>query len=365
MSRLFSCLAVFVMTASSAVMAADAPDAYFYSNISRGLQSSAVKWVGSQPEWKGFADALTQKIDSEYVKAEGNPGFPKELADMVLDKVRDATGNRNVSSKDVIGLIGREFEAVMVSVWMDSTLEKPDATIAIFTKFDPTELESFLKFVPQAFYTQVRKDSNETLYKFFSPDGKTPFLGFRNVSGSGSYVIVISEKQDRVEQQLGLAKSGDLGKMVLQQSGPFKKIEITSTFIDKAREKAVQEVKAKAGDDPNAKNAINILENLESIALEVGDKDDATGVKLSILMKKEEDAKNLKEAAEGFIALLKMVAAYNSDIDENGKKAIALLTKIAIQQESKSVSAYLNLNQAEIGDAVKEILTKVTAELKK
>ena len=365
MSRLFSCVAAFALTASSAIMAADTPDAYAYSNFSRGLQSNAVKWVTSRPEWKPFADAFTAKIDAEYEKAEGRPGFPYELADMVLGKVRDATGNKNVTSKDVIGLISQQFEAVLVCAWMDSTLEKPDVTVAIFTKFDPTELESFLKFIPQAFYTQVRKDSNETLYKFFSPDGKTAFLGFCKVAGNDSYVIVVSEKQDRVEQQFGLAKSGDLGKLVLQQSGPFKKVEITSALIDKVREKIVADVKAKAGeDDPNAKNIIKILENLDSVVLTAGDESDATIVKLAVSMKNEEDAKNLKEAAEGFIAVLKMVAAYSSDIDENGKRAINLLTKVGkIQQDAKTVSASVNLNLAEIEDIVKEILVKGTENM--
>lgn len=350
--------------AAPCAFAAELPDAYAYSNLSRGLDCKLVQFIVAQPEWQPFADTFTKKIDAEYEKAQSRHDFPKDLANMALDKVRNATGKKEISSKDVIELIAEEFEAIQISVWLESGVEKPDVAVSLFTKFDPVELESFLKFVPQWLYKKVKQDSEGTLYKF-SQDGKDMYIGYTKLADRGDYVIAACEKQSRVDQQLEFAKSGEFLNTALVSDGAFKKVEITPTFFDKARENILEQIKAKTNKDPNAENVVKILENLESLKYEVADDSETTSGKLSVTMKNDDDAKNLQEIAEGLIASAKMLAMFSADIDENGKKLISLVSQIKIQQDGQTASATIRCNAPEIESLIKEILAKATEELKK
>ena len=358
-------LAAMIFAAPYTAVAADAPDAYAYCNFSRAFDCKLVKSIAAQPDWKPFADAATKKIDSTYLEVREHPSFPKAFADMVLDKVLQATSKGNKSdltSKDFIGVVAPEFEAILISVWGGQNVEQPEVAVSLFTRFDPAEMEDFLKFVPQAFYST--RDSVGKLYKFLLGD-KILYAGYIQLSGRGDYVLAISEHQNRVEQQLQYAKSGEFLKTVLQSSGPFDKIEITSGLIDKVREKAIQEIKSKGDSDPNAQNVIAILENLVSISLATEDTSESTATTLSVTMKKEEEAKNLKEMAEGLIAMVKMFASFSSDLDENAKKVIGLISQIKIEQKGQTITASLNYGTPEMQNAIKELLAKGLEELKK
>ncbi len=344
--------------------AADLPDVYAYSNLSRGLDCKLVQFIVAQPEWQPFVDAFTKKIDAEYEKARSGHNFPKELADMALDKVRDASGKKDISSKDVIQVILEEFEAFQISVWLESGVEKPEIAVSIFTKFNPVELESFLKFVPEWMYKKLKQDSTGTIYKF-SQDDKQMYVGYIPLADRSDYVIAVSEKQNRVEQLLGYAQTGEFLKTALRPDGAFKMVEVTPAFFETARDNILKQIKSKTNKDPNAENLVKILENLESLKYEVADDSETTSGNLSLTMKNDEDAKNLKEIADGFVAMLKFFGTYNAEIDENGKKMIALVSKIAIQQDSKTVSATIKCNTPEIESLIKEILAKATEELKK
>jgi flagellar basal body-associated protein FliL len=124
-------------------------------------------------------------------------------------------------------------------------------------------------------------------------------------------------------------------------------------------------LESRSDSDPNAQNVIAILKNLESLSLFREDTSESTVTTLAVTMKKEEDAKDLKETVEGFVAMLKMIASFSSDIDETGKKAIGLLSQIKFEQKAQTVSASLSYNTPAIEDAIKELLAKGVEELKK
>jgi len=365
------CLAALIFVAPCAVsVAADAPDAYAYFNISRGLDCQFAKSIAAQPEWKTLVTKGTQKLDSEYAQFVQSPVYtyslPQELKDlmgMVLDKISLATGKKEFSSREILDVLRYEFEAVQVSLWFDPQVEKPEVTISIFTQFDPVELEDFLKFAPQTSYNRLKKDSSGTLYKFLGD--KTVYVGFTQVANRGSYVIAVSEQQSRVEQQLAFAKSGEFLKTALASSGPFDKIEITPALLGKVRDKILQEIKSKSASDPNAQNVAQILENLEGFSLSTEDISGSTVTTLAVTMKKEEDAKDLKETAEGLVAFVKMFANFSPDIDENGRKAIGLLSLLKFEQDAKTIRVSFNYNTPEIESIIKELLTKALEELAK
>ena len=357
------CLAAAVFLAPYTAVAADAPDAYAYVNFSRGFDCKLVKFIAAQPEWKQLVDVATKKIDVAYSDASQSPYFPKELVEMAFDKIRTGTGKRDISSKDVLEILRHEFEAVLVNVWFDPAVEKPEVVISIFTQFDPVELEDFLKLVPPMLYSRIKKDAFGTLYRF-SGDS-TVYVGFTHLTNRGDYVFAFSEQQSRVEQQLAFAKSGEFLKTVLHTSEPFDKLEITPAFFSKSREKILQEIKAKSGSDPNAQQVIAVLENLEGISLYTEDTSESTVTTLAVTMKKEEDAKNLKEAVEGLVAMFKMIASFSPDLDANAKKAIGLLSQVKFEQKAQTVSASLKYNTPEIESAIKAFLAIAVEELKK
>jgi len=363
------CLAILVFAVPYAAAAtADTPDAYAYCHFSRAFECQLIHFIGSQPEWRPLVEAATQKFDSEYPKFRENPAVPRELigaVDMALDKVRQVKNKQEISSKDLLEIVRYEFEAILISFWIDPKLEEPEVAISIFMYFDPAELESFLKFVPERVYRQLKKDSSGTLYSFSLPDGKTLYAGFTHLANRDDYVLALSERRNRVEQQLAFAKSGEFLKTVLQTSGPFDFMQLTPALFEKSREKALQEIKSRSNSDPNAQQVIKVLENLESISLTTEDTAGSTITTLSVTMKNEDDAKNLKETAEGLMALLKMLAAYSQDIDENGKKAIGLATQIKFEQNARTIIASLNYNTPEIENAIKTLLAKALEEVRK
>jgi len=364
------CLAALIFVAPCAVsVAADAPDAYAYFNISRGLDCQFAKSIASQPEWKTLVTKGTQRLDSEYTQFVQGPVYtylPQELKDlmgMVLDKMSLATGKKEFSSREILDVLRYEFEAVQVSFWFDPQVEKPEVVVSIFTQFDPVELEDFLKFAPQTSYNRLKKDSSGTLYRFFGDT--VVHVGFTQVANRGSYVIAVSEQQSRVEQQLAFAKSGEFLKTALASSGPFDKIEITPALLGKVRDKILQEIKSKSASDPNAEQIARVLENLEGFSLSTEDISGSTVTALAVTMKKEEDAKDLKDTAEGFVAMVRMIANFSSDIDENGRKAIGLLSLLKFEQDAKTIRISFNYNAPEIESVIRELLAKALEELAK
>lgn len=151
---------------------------------------------------------------------------------------------------------------------------------------------------------------------------------------------------------------------ILSDSGPIKKGVLPSTFFEKARDFLAEKAREQTKGNPDAENLIKILENIDRIQYTVEDVSDATVSKLLIAMKNEDEAKNLKEMAEGFIALLKFLSTYGNDIDEIGKHAIAFITQIQIEQNGNSVSASCRSNSPELRAALKSLFAKVTEDLK-
>ena len=349
------CLAVLFFAAPLAVSAADAPDAYAYSNLARGFDSKLVKFIASQPEWKPLIGALTQKIDAAYPEARNAPGFPKEFVDMALDKIRLATGKSEFSSKEILEVLRYEFEAVLVSLWAPPQSDKPEVALSVFMRFDPVELEDFLKLLPPSVYNQVKKDSSGTIYRF-TVDGNTVYAGHTQLARRGDYLLAVSEHQSRVEQQLAFAKSDEFQKTVLASSGPFGKIEITPAYFNRAREMGFPMA------DPNV---AQVLENIEGLSLYTEDTSESTVTRLAVTMKKEEDAKDLKDTAEGFVAMIRMFASFNPDIDENGKRAIGLLSQIKFDQDAKTLRVSVSYNTPEFESVLKEFLVKALEELTK
>jgi len=359
------CLVISLLTVPYTVSATvDAPDAYAYFNWSRGFDCKLSKFITSQPEWEPLIDTITQKIDLAYGEASISvDDFPKEFADMALDKIRLATNKSEVSSKDVLKILRREFKAVLLSVWVNPQVEKPEGAISLFTRFNPAELEDFLKLVHQASYRQVKRDSSGTLYEFSGDDDDTFYAGFTQLADHSDYVLAFSGQQNRVEQQLEFGRSGEFLKTVLASSGPFDRIEFTPAFFEKSREKILQEIESRSDSETNGQNINKIVENLENFSLYTEDTLESTVTTLSVTLKNEEDAKNLREAINGFIAMLKFLAAFDSGTDESVKKAIGLLSQIKFAPDARTVSASLKYNTPEIENAIKEFLAKTVVEL--
>lgn len=365
-TRLFVLCASLIVFSGAVVAASEAaPDAVAYSNLSRALQSDVVKKVTALPQWKEFSDALIAKIDSEYAKQQSQPTFPKEIGDMLLEKIRTGSGKTQISSRDAFELYFKYVQGAQINTWLSEDKPEPEGAIMIFTKFEPTELESFLKFVPGHIYSVLKKETDLTLYRF-THDNKEVYLGFTSVAGGvDSYVIVLSETQSRVEEQLKAAKTDAFEKTLYAKEGPFKKLELPEVFFEKARKIALQQLKDKSNGDVGTENMIKILENIESLQLTLGDESAGTRLNLIVTMKTEDEAKNLQEVAQGLLAMLRMVAMYNAELDENARKAIDLATKIQVKHEAQVASVSFNLSDEKLLELLAEVLPKLTEELRK
>ena len=336
------------------------PDVVVQTNITRAVGSDFVNRITALPEWNDLVNALTTKIDAEYMKNESKPDFPHEAANMFLDKIKAATGKSEVSSWDVLNLCFKNAEAAQVKVWIGSN-DKHDVVFSFFTKIKPADFDSFMKFIPPQIYTKIESGGNMIIK--VSGDGDSVFGAFAKVAGRDSYIYVASNKLNLLEEQLNLAKTDGFKDTIFAQSGPFKQITVEPSFFVKARKFAIEEVK-KSVNDKDKQNLVLILEKVDSLKLSTADVSGVTVGTIELTTTDPEVTKVVQEMAVGGIAFLKFASMFMADFDEGGKIIVEQATKIDLKLNDKTLKASYNFSNPQLIALVKMLLPKAIEEIK-
>ena len=358
------------------------PDLSYLVSPARGARCDLAKQICAMPEFKAFADALTAKIDAEYDKVSGQWNFPTQLADYFLDKVRDAKGRNDISSKDVIELFYSEIELLHLEVFAKKAYEAgasvakdkvpfeigKNATLTVVTKFSPAELSGILDHIPPFVSLEMFKAvESDFLVGFSIPDpnlaGVKLFVGGQKLEGRNDYAVVVSLNRELVERKLDMMQNERFRQFFLGENAAVKSLRIGKNVFDVI----IAEVKKKidAGTaNPGDKDFVRILEQVNSFSIVTRDIDGKTNTIIRLALNNVETAENLLEAAVGGKAMLRFLAGSQS-IDAEAKKLIDFVLNTEIVRDGTTLTATINWSNSEFLQMLKDGFKKGVVELKK
>ncbi|MGL6197282.1 MAG: hypothetical protein ACRC2T_20920 [Thermoguttaceae bacterium] len=364
-SFVFFSVFTFVLSIAS-VFAQDyvKPDITGFTNIERSLKTNVCEEIFSSSQWKELENLASAKIDAAVKEKMNEPGFPKPIIEPLLKLAADAVGKSNVAdltTKDVINLLGREIEAVQLNIWADNP-QKPDVLVNVFVKFDPVVLNDSVKSLPPGLLSKKASKDGSDLFEL-SADGNKSFFKYAKLPNRSDYVITFSTTEERIDQQFANLGNEDITKMVFSTTGPFKAVYIYESFYYKVRDFASQVI-SNSNVGQNEEGFLKVIENLESFSYTVDQPGKYTQLTWNIVMKNEEEAKNVNDLAAGGLAFAKMMLQYNNEMGPAEKKALTSLTNIKVVQSGTSVTASLELSDPALFDFVKTVMEKAIADLK-
>ena len=384
-ARIFSLVSCFLLAATTlfaqppGMQGGNFPDLSYTVSPSRGAQCDLAKQVMAMPEFAEFFDALTAKIDEEYIKASNQPGFPTDVAEYFLDKVRDAKGRNDISSKDVIELFFTEMELIQVEAFVEKAYEArlampgneplvigKNARLTIVTKFSPAELSGILDFVPPFVAFEMFKTSeNDFLVSFGIPgqDDVKLFIGGQKIEGRDDYAMVLSLNRELVEQKLTQMQNERFRQYLFGENAAIKSLIVGRSVFEVGQaeiEKKIADGIANSGD----KDALRIIEQLNTFMVMTRDVEGKTTTGIRLVLTNEDAAEGLFAMANGGKALLRFLAGSDS-VDDDARKLIDFVLNTEIERNRAALSATIHWSNAEFLSLLKDGFKKGVAEIKK
>jgi len=383
----FSCLVSCILLAATTlfaqprgVPAGNFPDFFYTVSPSRSLESDLVRQILAMPEFAEFFDAVTAKIDAEFDKASRQPAFPVNVTDYFLDKVRDAKGRRNISSKDVIELFFSEIELIQVEVFAGEALEASasvpsdmvpivigrNARLTFVTKFSPAELAGILDFIPPFITMEMFKAEESDFLVSFGVLGQPEmklFIGGQKLRGRDDYVMVVSLDRERIEQKLSPRQSGLITSFLIGENAAIKSLRISRGFVEVLQagvQKKIADGTANSGD----RDFLRVLEQVNSFGVVTRDIDAQTTTRMTLTLTNEDTAEGLLAIALGGKAALRLLASSES-VDADAKKLIDFVLNTEIVRVNNRLSASINWSSPEFVRLLQDGFKKATAEIKK
>jgi len=386
--RIFSLVSCFLLTAATVFAQPDPiggsrsrnfPDISYTVSPTRAVQTDLVKQVTAMPEFKEFFDAFTAKIDGEYAKVSNQPGFPAPVADYFLDKIRSAKGGTDVSPKDALELFFSEIELIQFEGFAKKAYDEgvikteennPEAIkylrLTIVTKFGPAELSGILDFVPPFVPFEMFKSSeNDFLVSFGDPNNAENklFVGGQKLEGRDSYVTVLSLNRELVEQKLTMMQNERFRMFMFGDNAPVKSLLVSRGVFDVLKaevQKKIDSGTANSGE----KDALRIIEQVNSFSVTTRDIDGKTGTQIRLALTGEDSAEGLKDMANAGKAILRFMAGSES-VDADARKLINFVLNTQVVREGTNLTATINWSSDEFLQFVKDGLKKGTTELNK
>ena len=379
--QIFSLVSCFLL-AASAVFAqpgegrgGNFADFSYSLSPTRTVELGVVKQLIGTSEFAEFFDAFTAKIDEEYVKASNQPNFPAPIADPILDKVREAKGKTEISSKDVIELFFSEveliqFEAYLKRAYDAGATEKNNPELGKYvrltfvTKFSPAELAAVLDILKVFIAVDmIKAEENDFLVSFCDPNNSEIklFIGGRNIEELGNYVTVFSFSRELVEQRLNMMQNERGRRFMLGENTPAESLRLGGGVFDVA--KAELQKKIDAGENKE-KDMLRIVEQINNFSLVTRDFEGKTGTRARLALNSEQVASDLKDMAEGGKAMLRFIAGSES-VDANARALLDLLLNTEIERDGQNLVATINWSNDDLAQLAKDVFKKMTADIKK
>ena len=379
--QIFSLVSCFLL-AASAVFAqpgegrgVNFADFSYTVSPTRTVELDVVKQLIDTSEFKEFFDALTAKIDEEYVKASNQPSFPAAVTNPILDKVREAKGKTEISSKDVIELFFSEVELIQLEAYLKKAYDagateknNPEigkyVRLTVVTKFSPAELAAVLDILkPFIAIDMIKAEENDFLVSFCDPSNSEIkiFIGGRNIEELGNYVTVFSFSRELVEQRLNMIQNERGRRFMLGENTPAESLRLGGGVFDVV--KAEIQKKIDAG-ETKEKDTLRIIEQVNNFSLVTRDFNGKTGSRARLALNSEQAANDLKDMAEASKAILRFMAGSDS-VDANARALFDLLLNTEIERDGQNLAATINWSNDGLIQITKDVLKNMTADIKK
>jgi len=354
------------------------PDISYSVSPTRCVESDLMKQVIAMPEFAEFFDALTAKVDEEFVKVNNQLFMFAPVIEQVLDKVRAAKGKKEISSKDVIELFFSEVEQVRFSVYLKKAYDdgaiKPGQDnpelikylqLALVTKFSPAELSGVVDFFKIFLTVTVQGDENDFFVSIKDPNkgDTTLYIGGQKIQGRDRYYVMIGFDRERIERGLEMVQNERFRTFLLSDSGPVKSLFIGKGVFDVLKaeiQKKIDSGTANSGD----RDGLRIIEQVNAFSVTTRDIDGKTSTQIRLALTNEDTAEGLKDMANGGKAMLRFLAS-SEGVDADARKLINFVLNTEIVRDGINLTATINWSNGDFLQFVKDGLKKGTAEIKK
>lgn len=351
------------------------PDFSYTASPTRIVELNVVQQLINTPEFSELFDALTARIDEEYVKASNQPNFPTPAADLILDKVREAKGKTAISSKDVIELFFSQVELIQIEAFIKKAYDAGDigptakeksgeyARLTFVTKFSPSELAGLLDMVRNIVTVDtIKGEKDDFLVSVYDPSKEDKlYLGGRKIEDLDNYVIVFGLRRDLVEQKLDRMQNERGRRFLFGENAPAKSLRIGKGVFEVAEIETQKKVDA---GNTKEKDMLRILKQVNSLIVVTRDFDGKTGTQLRLVLNGEDAASDLKDIANGGKAFLRFIIG-SDGIDANARQLINQLLDSEIEQNEQTLSVTINWSNDQFVQLAKDAFKKIAADIKK
>ncbi len=303
------------------------------------------------PEFGSFVEAITGKIDTDYARLQSIPHFPNELAQMIWERSQAVSGTENPGSKVAFGVVFERLLAVQMNVWAvpapgkPETAPKTEGALTVVLRSNPSEIESFLKYIDKDHYSIVQKKGDFAIYRFETNIG-TRFAGYAPLHQRAEYAVVVSEKQDRIERQLNVVRSQRFAEELFGGQSPLFRFAINPSFFEKTKNNVLVQVKKQSQGNVLLKSLVGTLEKLERLEAVVGDQAGTTVGTIRLTTRSEDDAKRIAADFSKIPAIsavvLKSPEMAPKNIDPRLLKLAPILAKISVSSQKNQNTVVLS-----------------------
>jgi hypothetical protein len=322
----------------------------------RTLLVAALLVGGSLVPSMSRAEETTYRLPSETafilnlnLQAVRDSEVGNRLLNLVVDKAIEKIaekGNtdRDAAIKQVEEIIGfnplEEVKSITVSA---VDYEEPENSLVAVVQLGKTtgNLEGLLLGLPE--YAVADYEGHQ-IHSAAPEDGQTLYVAFV-ADDAGDRRILFSSQRDAVtnllDQTTGKSITGDAAKdFTVDQSAN----RLISLKVNKLPADAVEE-------GPPA----NIAKILKDAAVSIDEADGKVGVNVALAAATEEQAEQLRQMAQGSIAMLQFAQSANPE-DEDLKKIAGMVKGAAASREGTNVEVSLQLPAADVAAIIDEKL---------
>lgn len=328
----------------------------FQVNPSTLLRSRAVADITATDEWRRFYATLNDRLDRGYEKAKQSPGFPKELDVWFQETIRGALDKETLSFRDLIDAFFKYTDTVILDldlVYAEEEAVDPETpfraegTVTIVVNFVPGLFAGALDILKEGRdYTYLRDSGGITILQ--SLDKKVLVAGGTELRNSDKFAVVIGRSRTSVESRLVRLSRATPGEIIEKDMLGRLSGTLSTEVISEIRKK---EKDGKlgfhlSGETRDLIRFCRLLENkIASFDCSFRDADGETRAIMSVTTALEEDARLIRQMAEGSLATFIFLLEGRETLPTEQELLLELLKSIRIEEYGNQVTTSLRCNQ--------------------
>ena len=334
----------------------------------------AVQNAWNLPEAKEASDALFAKADAEIAKGVEKAGEPlASKYNYFKSVVCDYAGTDSFTR----ACFESYFKCVDgVIIGFDSPEDCNDGAKALQQGLTLTYVfnENPGAIEPRKFFSEAdgvvtiyKETETEVVGKLLVKDGDEVkgelFYGGAKVKDMDKCVVVLAGTKEGVEKKIERFQNTNAFITKRQDAGLLYADLI---FKEKFFQKAVEAVKAKSENDEQAKAVVDALSKTKSFKLTANGTESGVCYAATVETTDAETAQTFADLLAGGIAVAKIQAKNNDNLDERQKFALDVLTKAEVSHEkgSCSLTCSLNVDSEVIATCAKAVCSEIKKNCK-